>query len=90
MKGKIGESLSLGVPVVTTKIGAEGLELTDGDNVLLAENNEEFAQKVTALYRNVRFWSSLSRRGQATMRKFSPDNVADQLQHTLARYLKEI
>ncbi|MEM7660442.1 MAG: hypothetical protein AAF399_30340, partial [Bacteroidota bacterium] len=30
MKGKIGHSLSYGLPVVTTGIGAEGMGLVDG------------------------------------------------------------
>jgi len=30
MKGKIGQSMSLGLPVVTTSIGAEGMDLENG------------------------------------------------------------
>lgn len=35
VKGKIGQSFSYGLPVVTTSIGAEGMHLTDGLNVLI-------------------------------------------------------
>jgi glycosyltransferase involved in cell wall biosynthesis len=40
---KIVESLSIGCPVVSTTIGAQGLELRDGEHLLLADTPREFA-----------------------------------------------
>jgi glycosyltransferase involved in cell wall biosynthesis len=40
---KIYESMAAGVPVVSTPIGAEGLEVRDPDNIRLAESPEAFA-----------------------------------------------
>ncbi len=60
VKGKIGQSLSYGLPVVTTSIGAEGMELTDGRNVLIANGEEDFAQKVIRLYTDAALWQDLS------------------------------
>jgi len=49
---KILEAMALGRPVVSTSIGAEGLEVEDGKNIMIADNTEEFAEKVMMLLRN--------------------------------------
>ncbi|GAB4360819.1 MAG: glycosyltransferase [Bryobacter sp.] len=41
---KIYEAMAAGVATVATPIGAEGLAVRDGDNILLAETAEAFAQ----------------------------------------------
>lgn len=46
---KILESWALGVPIVSTTIGAEGLEARPGDNLLLADTPDDFARAVVAL-----------------------------------------
>ena len=43
---KIVESLSIGTPVVSTTIGAQGLDLVHGENILLADSDTEFSQCV--------------------------------------------
>lgn len=40
---KIVESLAIGTPVVSTSIGAQGLELKHGENILLADDPDSFA-----------------------------------------------
>lgn len=42
---KIYESLAAGTPVISTTIGAEGLEVRDGETVALADAPEEFARR---------------------------------------------
>lgn len=44
---KILESLALGTPVISTRVGAEGLDLLHGEHLLLADTPEEFAEAVT-------------------------------------------
>jgi glycosyltransferase involved in cell wall biosynthesis len=43
---KILESMALRTPVVSTSKGAEGLELNDGEHLLIADTPEDFADKV--------------------------------------------
>jgi GT2 family glycosyltransferase len=59
-KGKIVHAMSYGLPVVTTSTGAEGMGLKDGENVLIADNAEDFADKVVALYDDQSAWDNLS------------------------------
>jgi len=49
---KILEAMAMGVPVVSTAIGAEGLEVVHGENILIADEPSEFAQEVIHLIRN--------------------------------------
>jgi glycosyltransferase involved in cell wall biosynthesis len=46
---KVLESMALGTPVVSTRKGVEGLEVTDGEHVLLADGPEQFAARVVDL-----------------------------------------
>ncbi len=64
MKGKIGQALSYGLPVVTTSVGAEGMKLKDGEHVLIADDPKTFARKVVELYKNSKLWNRLSRQGK--------------------------
>lgn len=47
---KLLEAYASGIPVVSTRIGAEGLARKDGEFCLLADEPEEFATKVLALF----------------------------------------
>ena len=46
MKGKVGQALASGLPVVTTRVGAEGMDLEDGKSALIADAPEAFAEAV--------------------------------------------
>ena len=46
---KILESMSLGRAVVSTSIGCEGISITDGENILLADDAQSFASQTIAL-----------------------------------------
>jgi glycosyltransferase involved in cell wall biosynthesis len=49
MRVKILDAWSRAIPVVSTSVGAEGLELRDGENILLADEANAFADKVVRL-----------------------------------------
>lgn len=46
---KIFEAMAMGIPVVSSTIGAEGLPVEDGSNIFVADDPETFAQRVVAL-----------------------------------------
>jgi len=64
MKGKLGQALSLGLPVVTTSIGAEGMGLQHEQTALIADNAEDFAAEVCRLYQDAELWQQLSDQGR--------------------------
>lgn len=69
VKGKISQSLSLGLPVVTTSVGAEGMELKTGVNAIVCEQPHEFAAAVVRLLHDDEYWTSLSVNGIATAQR---------------------
>jgi glycosyltransferase involved in cell wall biosynthesis len=73
---KIIESLALGTPVVSTYKGAEGLDVTDGKNILLAETPSEFANAVLRVLHNSDLRKSLSREGRGlVVEKYSSNSM---------------
>jgi GT2 family glycosyltransferase/glycosyltransferase involved in cell wall biosynthesis len=64
VKGKIGEALMHGLPVITTPIGAEGMDLVDGEHALIAEAGEDFARAVIRLYDDPVLWQRISDAGR--------------------------
>jgi glycosyltransferase involved in cell wall biosynthesis len=51
MRVKIVDAWLWGLPVVSTTIGAEGVQVRDGENILLADEPEAFAAAVLRLLR---------------------------------------
>lgn len=62
MRIKILELLSKGVPVISTKIGAEGIDLIEKENVIFAESPEEF-HLALKMIENINFRKILSHNG---------------------------
>lgn len=59
MKGKIGEAMAHGVPVVTTSVGAQGMGLTNRKNVIIADTPEEFAHSVVELMNDIELYNTV-------------------------------
>jgi O-antigen biosynthesis protein len=90
VKGKIGEALSYGLPVVTTNIGAEGMSLRDGEEALIADSPQDFAAAVLRAYRDEALWRRLSERGYAHVRQhFSPGAVGQVINDSIKEALGE-
>ncbi|MEP7356400.1 MAG: glycosyltransferase family 4 protein [Anaerolineales bacterium] len=88
VKGKVLLSLSYGVPVVGTRLAAEGSHLLDGQNVRLADAPEDFARAVVEVYTQPRLWGRLSRAGLETVAQhFSFSSARGQLRQLLAASL---
>ena len=52
MRVKILDAMALGLPVVTTSIGCEGISLRAGEHALVADTPDEFARAVIRLLLN--------------------------------------
>ena len=63
---KILEAMSMEMPVVSTKLGCEGLDLVPGDDYLAADTPEGFADGVTDLLTDEGLRNGLTRRGRQT------------------------
>lgn len=63
---KIVESLAIGTPVVSTTIGAQGLELKHGENILLADDEESFASEISRALSDQTLRQRIEQNGIAT------------------------
>ena len=68
-KGKVSTAMSYGLPVVSTDCGAEGMDLIDGHDVLLADSPAELAAACLKLYRDADLWQVMSNAGQTLVRE---------------------
>ncbi len=62
---KLLEAFSAGIPVVSTRIGAEGLAQKDGELCALADDPAEFADRVLALFKDPQAAAEMARRARA-------------------------
>jgi glycosyltransferase involved in cell wall biosynthesis len=67
---KIIEAWAAGVPVVASKVAAEGLPLIDGENGLFAESAEEFAAALVRIHESPLLAGRLRKEGLRTARAF--------------------
>jgi glycosyltransferase involved in cell wall biosynthesis len=90
MKGKIGEAMAWGIPVVTTTIGAEGMGLQDGVDALIADTSEDFAERVIQLHEETDLWDSVAQNARKRVeREWSPDAVDKCLTEIMAAIRSE-
>ena len=86
LKGKIVEAMATGLPVVTTPVGAEGMELVHGSTALIAESPEAFARAVIQLSTDHHLHARLSRNSLEHARaRWDRSVVAPKLLETMAR-----
>jgi len=64
-KGKLIQALMAGTPTVTTSIGAEGLDLRDGEHVLIADDADGFATAIARLIEDEPLAHALAERARA-------------------------
>jgi glycosyltransferase involved in cell wall biosynthesis len=77
---KILEAWAMGKAVLSTALGAEGLPARDGENILIADTPERFAERAVALLEDA---GSLKRLGgagrQVVEETFSWKRIGDRL-----------
>ncbi|MEO5566246.1 MAG: glycosyltransferase [Luteimonas sp.] len=70
VKGKINLSMAHGQPVVATHCAVEGMHLSEGEDVLVADDAAGFAASILALYRDEALWQRLAAGGLANVAEY--------------------
>jgi glycosyltransferase involved in cell wall biosynthesis len=83
---KILEAWAAGVPVVASRIAAEGLPYSDGHDLLLAEEPAEFARSLVRLWRDRQLAEALVRGGRQTVAPFTPEQIG----LTVAQHYRDV
>ena len=78
---KILASMAAGLPVISTDIGIEGLELTDGKHVLVARTPEEFVSQTVRILKDHALYVSIQEQAfKVAKERFSWKNIAKKLE----------
>src|SRR5262245_58518879 len=81
---KILEAGACGIPVVSTTLGAEGLPVTHDQNILIADNHDDFAKCVAQLIMDPQKARTLGNNLKAFVQaNFSIDSLAQAARHIL-------
>lgn len=67
MRVKIIDGWSWGLPLVSTTIGAEGIQYQDGQNLLIADSAADFGRAVNRLLENPKLAEELAAAGRGTV-----------------------
>ncbi|WNJ16659.1 glycosyltransferase family 4 protein [Pontibacter sp. G13] len=89
MRVKIVEGLAYGKPIVATYIAAEGISARHGHDIMLADDPEEFAERVAVLLDRKSMFDTISRHATKFFhRNFNNDRIAGDLLDFYKKQLK--
>jgi polysaccharide biosynthesis protein PslH len=78
---KILDAMAMARPVVSTTVGCEGLRVNHGENILIADTAQDFADKAIQLIENKELRRQLAHAGRALVeREYSWERIARQLE----------
>lgn len=86
MKGKIGQSLEYGLPVVSTNIGTEGMNLIAEKHILVADTARKFAQQILRVCHDRVLWHRLSDNSSEAIAAYSPRAIEEKLPKMLCNF----
>ncbi len=83
VKGKVNMAMSYGLPVVATPMAVEGMHVQSGQEVLIADSAEAYADAVVALYNDEALWKRLSANGLDNVRAHFSFEAAEKAIHRI-------
>jgi sugar transferase (PEP-CTERM/EpsH1 system associated) len=86
---KILEAMALGRPVVSTSIGCEGLDVVDGQHLLIADHPKQFAEKTVRLLTDRALYQRIvAEARQLAVARYDWGVIAEQLLDVYSRVLQ--
>jgi len=84
MKGKIGEAMGHGIPVVTTSIGAQGMGIVNREHAMIANSPEAFADAVIELLEKKDLYNTIRNNGiNLVKQKYSEKVVGENINNIM-------
>jgi sugar transferase (PEP-CTERM/EpsH1 system associated) len=78
---KVLEALAMGKAVVSTSLGCEGIDVVDGEHLLVRDDPQRFADAVVELLKNPDLRARLGRQGRdLVVRRYRWETLADDLE----------
>ena len=72
---KILEGMALGIPVITTSKGAQGIPCTHGKDILIADTPDSFFQAIELLINNKSYAKKIGINGQKIISQYFSEKV---------------
>lgn len=69
LKHKILEAMAMGVPVVSTSLGANGIDIKNNENIIIADTAKGFAEAILALFRDSALREKIIKNAYALIRE---------------------
>ena len=80
VKTRILEAMAMGKPVVSTSVGIQAIDVTPGENIIIADNPEEFARRVIELLNDKELRERIGTNARKrTEEKYSWERMTDML-----------
>lgn len=85
---KIYEAMAMGIPIVSTDIGAEGLPVAHNKNILLSNDPEEFSVSVIRLLKEPELYKKIWEEGrELVVEKYGWENAASSMEEIFQKVL---
>lgn len=87
MRVKIIEGMALGKTVISTKIGAEGINYKDGENILIANTIEEYKQVIKMLLEHPQMINSIGNKARELVSNYYDNKI---ITKNLIKFYKDV
>ena len=88
-KIKILNALSQAKPVITTTVGAEGIEITENENIMIADDPQQFAEKTIYLLENPDVAKKMGQKGRKLIEEKYDWNIIEKQMNEVYERLKQ-
>lgn len=78
LRVKILEAMSLGIPVVTTTIGAEGINVIDNESIIIADDAKQMVSDIQSLLIDLDTYFSIAENSKSIIHKYYNSDVVAQ------------
>ncbi|WP_231131692.1 glycosyltransferase [Flavobacterium hydrophilum] len=79
IKGKIGQSIEFGLPLVTTNIGAEGFDFAENAQYIVGNTSKQIVDNILLLYQNKEIWNKISSDSEKVIEPFSSHKIEQKI-----------
>ncbi|MGB9683900.1 MAG: glycosyltransferase family 4 protein [Candidatus Bathyarchaeales archaeon] len=86
---KVLEYLACGLPVISTTKGVEGLNLKNGNNVIIKDDISEFAKSIIELLKNPGLAEKLRKKARRSVMDYDWGKISAQLHETYEEFLRK-
>ncbi len=90
MRIKAIEAMSLGLPVISTTVGVEGIPYVDGEHLIIADSAKEMAEQILWSFKNTEYLTEMGSKAEMMIRhEFDNYKLSEKLKNFYQKNLLE-